>query len=100
MSIDFNQGGGPPKTVERHGTFSSACEAAPALIGKRPTATANGLFVRLCAAVVTNCGFGHRGIERAVERAIKELSKEQRRGLQAIFPKPPATPTESGLASS
>ena len=95
----LNQGGRPPKTVERDYLFLRLAEAAPAVIGKRPTATANGPFVRLCAAVVAACGFGDRGIERAVEKAIKELSKERRKGFKRI-PKPPATSTESGSASS
>jgi hypothetical protein len=95
----LNQGGRPPKTVERDYLLLRLAAAAPAVIGKRPTATANGPFVRLCAAVVTACGFGDRGIERAVEKAIKELSKERRKGFKRI-PKPPATPTESGSASS
>jgi hypothetical protein len=49
--------------------------------------------------VVVACGFGRRGIERAVEKAIKELSKQRRKGFKRI-PKPPATPTESGSANS
>ena len=95
----LNQGGRPPKIVERDYLLLRLAAAAPAVIGKRPTATANGPFVRLCAAVVTACGFGDRGIERAIEKAIKELSKERRKGFKRI-PKPPATSTESGSASS
>ena len=86
----LNRGGRPPKTVERDYLLLRLAEAAPAVIGKRPTATANGPFVRLCAAVVVACGFDDRGIERAVEKAIKELSKERRKGFRRI-PRPPAT---------
>ena len=95
----LNQGGRPPKTVERDYLLLRLAAAAPAVIGRRPTATANGPFVRLCAAVVVACGFDDRGIERAVEKAIKELSKEQRKGFRRP-PRPPATSTESGSANS
>jgi hypothetical protein len=94
-----NRGGRPTKNVERDFLLFRLAEAAPAVIGRRPTATAGGRFVRLCAAVVVACGFGRRGIERAVEKAIMELSKQRRKGFKRI-PKPPATPTESGSANS
>jgi hypothetical protein len=95
----LNQGGRPPKTVERDYLLLRLAAAAPAVIGKRPTATANGPFVRLCAAVVTACGFGDRGIERAVEKAIKELSKQSRKGFRRS-PRAPATPTQTGSTKS
>jgi hypothetical protein len=68
-----NLGGRPAKNLARDFLLFRLAEAAPAVIGRRPTATAGGRFVRLCAAVVVACGFGRRGIERAVEKAIKEL---------------------------
>ena len=80
----LNQGGRPPKTVERDYLLLRLAAAAPAVIGRRPTATANGPFVRLCAAVVVACGLDDRGIERAVEKAIKELSKERRKGFKGF----------------
>ena len=94
-----NRGGRPAKNLARDLLLFRLAEAAPVVIGRRATATANGPFVRLCAAVVVACGFGDRGIERAVEKAIKELFKERRKGFKRI-PKPPATPTESGSANS
>ena len=94
-----NRGGRPAKNPARDFLLFRLAEAAPVVIGRRATATANGPFVRLCAAVVVACGFGDRGIERAVEKAIKELFKERRKGFKRI-PKPPATPTESGSANS
>jgi hypothetical protein len=94
-----NRGGRPAKNLARDFLLFRLAEAAQAVIGKRPTATANGPFVRLCAAVVAACGFGDRGIERAVEKAIKELFKERRQGFERI-PKRPATATESGSANS
>jgi hypothetical protein len=95
----LNQGGRPPKTVERDSLLLRLAGASPAVIGTRPTATANGPFVRLCAAVVVACGFDDRGVERAVEKAIKGLSTEQRKGLQKAS-RPQVTPTESGSANS
>jgi hypothetical protein len=95
----LNRGGRPPKTVERDYLLLRVAEAAPAVIGRRPTATAGGRFVRLCAAVVVACGFDGLGVERAVEKAIKELSAEQQKGLRRI-PKQPATRIESGSANS
>ena len=77
----LNQGGRPPKTVERDYLLLRLAAAAPAVMGRRPTATANGPFVRLCVAVVVACSFDDRGVERAVEKAIKELSTEQRKGF-------------------
>jgi hypothetical protein len=85
--------------VERDYLLLRVAEAAPAVIGRRPTATAGGRFVRLCAAVVVACGFDGLGVERAVEKAIKELSAEQRKGLRGI-PKRTATRIESGSVSS
>jgi hypothetical protein len=95
----LNRGGRPPKTVERDYLLLRLAATAPAVIGKRPTATANGPFVRLCAAVVTACGFGDRGIERAVEKAIKELSKQIRKGFRRS-PRAPATPTQTRSTKS
>jgi hypothetical protein len=95
----LNRGGRPTKNPARDLLFFRLAEAAPVVIGRRATATARGRFVRLCAAVVVACGLEDRGIERAVEKAIKELSKQQRKGFRRI-PRPPATPTQTGSAKS
>jgi hypothetical protein len=95
----LNPGGRPLKNLARDLLLSRLAEAAPAIIGRRATATAGGRFVRLCAAVVVACGFDYRGIERAVEKAIKELSKQQRKGFRKR-PRPPSAPTESGSRKS
>jgi hypothetical protein len=94
----LNRGGRPPKTVERDYLLLRLAEAAPAVIGKRPTATANGPFVRLCAAVVVACRLEDRGIERAVENTIKKLSSDQLTGFRRIR-RPPATPPRTGSAN-
>jgi hypothetical protein len=95
----LNRGGRPTKNPARDLLLFRLAEAAPVVIGRRASATARGRFVRLCAAVVAACGLDDRGIERSVEKAIKELTTEQRKGFKRIS-KPPATPTESGSASS
>ena len=92
-----NRGGRPAKNLARDFLLFRLAEAAPAVIGRRPTATVNGPFVRLCTAVVAACGLDDRGIERAVEKAIKELSKEQRKGFRRP-PSPPANPPRPGSA--
>jgi hypothetical protein len=70
----FNRGGRPRKNPARDFLLVPLGLAAPTIIGGEPTATAGGRFVRLCAAVVVACGLDDRGIERAVENALKELS--------------------------
>jgi hypothetical protein len=94
-----NKGGRPSKNLPRDYLLFRLAEAARAIIGRRPTATAGGRFVRLCAAVVVACGLDDRGIERAVEKALKELSARRPPGLRRA-PKPPATPTETGSRKS
>jgi hypothetical protein len=95
----LNRGGRPTKNPARDLLLFRLAEAAPVVIGHRATATARGRFVRLCGAVVVACGLEDQGIERAVEKAIKELSKQQRKGFRRI-PRPPATPTQTGSAKS
>ena len=95
----LNRGGRPLKNLARDLLLFRLAEAAPAIIGRRATATADGRFVRLCEAVVVACGLEDRGIERAVEKAIKELSKQQRKGFRRV-PRPPTTPTQTAAAKS
>ena len=96
----LNRGGRPTKN-RRRGTSSSFDSRRP----PQPSSAEDPQQRRVAASF----GFARpssppadlddRGIERAVEKAIKELSKEQRKGFKRI-PKPPATPTESGSANS
>jgi hypothetical protein len=95
----FNRGGRPLKNLARDLLLFRLAEAAPAIIGRRATATAGGPFVRLCVAVVVACGLGDRGIERAVEKAIAELSKQRRKGFRRI-PRPPAATPQTRSAKS
>jgi hypothetical protein len=95
----LNGGGRPTKNPARDLLLFRLAEAAPVVIGRRATATAGGRFVRLCEAVVLFCSLERRGIERAVEKAIKELSKQQRKGFRRN-PRPPGTTTPIGTAKS
>jgi hypothetical protein len=95
----LNRGGRPRKNPARDLLLLRLAEAGRAIIGRRPTATAGGRFVRLCAAVVVRCGLDDQGIERAVEKALKELSARRRLGFRRA-PKLPATPTETGSRKS
>jgi hypothetical protein len=95
----LNRGGRPTKNLARDLLLFRLAEAAHVVIGRRPTATASGRFVRLCADVVLACRLERRGIERAVEKAIKELSKQQRKGFRRTSG-PSVTPTRTGSAKS
>jgi hypothetical protein len=94
-----NLGGRPAKNLARDFLLFRLAEAAPAVIGRRPTATAGGRFVRLCRAAVVACGFDDLGIERAVEKAIKELAKQGRKGFRKSS-RAPATATQNGSTKS
>ena len=88
-----NRGGRPTKDLARDLLLYRLAEAAPVVIGRRPTATAGGAFVRLCAAVTTACGLDDVGIERAAEKAIKALSSHLRKGFKP-------TPSSAGARSN
>jgi hypothetical protein len=94
-----NQGGRPTKNLARDLLLFRLAEAAPLILGRKPTATAHGRFVRLCAGVAVACHLADRGIERAAEKAIKELSKQSRKGFRKS-PRAPATPPQTRSAKS
>jgi hypothetical protein len=94
-----NRGGRPRKNFARDLLLYRLAESASGIIGRKATTTARGRFVRLCHAVTIACGLDDRGIERAVEKAIKELSNERRKGFRKS-PRPPSTSTESGSRKS
>ena len=81
----LNRGGRPPKSVARDLLLFRLAEASPVIIRRRPTATANGLFVRLCVDVFRACGLSNSGIERAVEKTLNER-KKRRLGFLTTFP--------------
>ncbi|MFM8679020.1 MAG: hypothetical protein ACKOGH_05315 [Alphaproteobacteria bacterium] len=65
-----NKGGSPPDTARRLAIIALA-NAAPAIIGRRATATANGPFARLCADVLALLGIPGTGLERAIETTLR-----------------------------
>jgi hypothetical protein len=95
----LNRGGRPTKNPARDLLLLRLAERAQAILGRRPTATAGGRFVRLCADVVVACGLDDRGIERAVEKALKELSAWRQPGLRRARKSPP-TPGKTGSDKS
>jgi hypothetical protein len=70
IELDRRNPGGRPSNMVRDYLLLRLMEAAPDIIGSRATATANGKFVRLCAALFPACGVSNKGIEKAVERAL------------------------------
>jgi hypothetical protein len=82
----LNRGGRPPKSVARDLLLFRLAEASPVIISRRPTATAKGPFVRLCADVFLACGLSTSGIERAVEKVLNER-KKRRSSYLSISPR-------------
>lgn len=66
-----NKGGSPPDTARRLAIIALA-NAAPAIIARRATATANGPFARLCADVLALLGIPCTGLERAIETTLRQ----------------------------
>jgi hypothetical protein len=69
-------GGREPNFVRRH-VIQTLAAHAEAVIGQSATATANGAFVKLCAAVMYACGLEAEGVEEAVERELRGLRKQK-----------------------
>lgn len=66
-----NKGGSPPDTARRLAIIALA-NAAPSIIARRATATANGPFARLCADVLALLGIPCTGLERAIETTLRQ----------------------------
>jgi hypothetical protein len=67
--------GGPEPNFVRHHLIVSLAEAAPAIIGRRATATANGPFLNLVTHVFNACGVSSAGLEKAVGVALASSRK-------------------------
>ena len=72
----LNKGGRPPDTARRF-TIIALANAAPAIIGRAATATANGPFARLCAEVLPLLGITVTGLERAIEAALRQRDRSR-----------------------
>ena len=72
LAQDRKNKGGRPPDVARRFTIIALANAAPAIIGRAATATANGPFARLCADVLALLGIAVTGLERAIEAALRQ----------------------------
>jgi len=72
LAQDRKNKGGRPPDVARRFTIIALANAAPAIIGRAATATANGPFARLCADVLPLLGIAVSGLERAIEAALRQ----------------------------
>jgi hypothetical protein len=85
IELDKLNRGGRRSNMVRDYVLIRLAQACPRILRSRPTATANGPFVRMCIGVFNACGLDDQGIEKAIERI---LSKPR-----------PKTEPESGLTS-
>jgi hypothetical protein len=72
LELDRRNRGGRPSDLVRDYVLIRLLEAAPEVLGSRATATAGGKFVRLCTGVFNVCGLSTDGLEKAVERILKQ----------------------------
>jgi hypothetical protein len=74
LDLDRLNRGGRPSDVVRDYVLIRLIEAAPEVLGSRATGTADGKFVRLCTGVFNACGLNTEGLEKAIERILKQRS--------------------------
>jgi hypothetical protein len=79
LEIEKGNRGGRPADLPRLVLLIGLAKAAPDILGAKPTATANGRFMRLCAAVCQAYGFDNSGIEEAVERLLRKRNDKRKR---------------------
>ena len=79
LEIEKGNRGGRPADLPRVVLLIGLANAAPDILGAKPTATAKGRFMRLCAAVCQACGFDNSGIEEAVERLLRKRNDKRKR---------------------
>jgi CRISPR/Cas system-associated endoribonuclease Cas2 len=75
VELDRLNRGGRPSNMVRDYVLIRLAQACRRILGKRPTATASGSFVRLCVGVFNACGLDDEGIEKAVDRILTRLSR-------------------------
>ena len=79
LGIEKGNRGGRPADLPRVVLLIGLANAAPDILGAKPTATAKGRFMRLCAAVCQACGGDNSGIEEAVERLLRKRNDKRKR---------------------
>jgi hypothetical protein len=72
LELNGRPGFGRPSDLVRDYVLIRLVEAAPEVLGSRATATADGKFVRLCTGVFNACGLCTKGLEKAIERILKQ----------------------------
>jgi hypothetical protein len=72
LELDRRNRGGRPSDAVRDYVLIGLVEATPEVLGSPATATARGKFVRLCAGVFHACGLNTDGLEKAIERILKQ----------------------------
>jgi hypothetical protein len=72
LELNRRPGFGRPSDVVRDYVLIRLVEAAPEVLGSRATGTAGGKFVRLCTGVFNACGLSTKGLEKAIERILKQ----------------------------
>jgi len=70
--------GGREPDLERLFVIEALARRARAIIGRPATATANGPFAKLCAAVFHACNLDAEGLEDAMERVLRRMRKRGR----------------------
>lgn len=71
VELDKKKSGAKPKQF-RNLVIGRLAEASQDILGTEATGTANGRFVRLCAAVLNAMKIPSRGVEKAVETVLKQ----------------------------
>ena len=70
VSLEKRRPGAKPKWM-RNVLVERLAEASNDVLGEKATGTANGRFVRLCAAVLNATAISSEGVEKAVEAILK-----------------------------
>jgi hypothetical protein len=77
VELDRRNKGGHPANIFRRYIVQRLAERAPLIVGKRATTTAKGKFAELCIAVLPACGFGSKGIEKAIEAVLAKMNERK-----------------------
>jgi hypothetical protein len=72
LELNRQNRGGRPSDAVRDYVLIRLVEAAPEVLGSRATVTAGGKFVRLCTGAFNACGLNTEGLEKAIERILKQ----------------------------
>jgi hypothetical protein len=68
----LSKGGKPPQRDRKYLIYRLA-EAAPDIIGAPAAIAIDGLFVKLCAAILPICGISSVGVEKAIPTIVRQM---------------------------